>query len=245
MASSSGRVDRRPGAAQRIVRRARRVDLAPFNPAKLIGLLLRDDFCVRVGGIARGCRRARAGWRDRRRETARESGRRTLRRSRRAARAPARANTASTKVECPAAMMRRALSSSDAWTLPSPRCCKPPPAAARFRPRRTTPCAQRRSADAPRRAPAESPAPARAPAPIFRCRTARRPRSAAAPAERSARRRDRNRLRARFRDCRRAWAIRLSSRAAVTFARIAARTDMNSGSAASASRSAARRVSAR
>ena len=54
--------------------------------------------------------------------------------------------------------------------------CRPPPAAARFRRRRTAPCARRRCAAPPRRARAARRAPARAPAPTCRCRTSRRPR---------------------------------------------------------------------
>ena len=109
---------------------------------------------------------------------------------------------------------------------------------ARSRRRRTAPCARRRCAARPRRAPGEAKARARAPAAICRCPTARRPRRAAAAAAPAVFAPARN-SRARF--ARRRHGVSLSlARAAVTLARIAARTDKNSGSAASASRSSTR-----
>ena len=80
----------------------------------------------------------------------------------------------------------------------------------------------------------------RAPAAICRCPTVHRWRPAWAAAATAVVRRARN-SRARFARCRSSRVLR----SAATLARIAARSDRNSGSAASASRSLARRVSPR
>ena len=115
----------------------------------------------------------------------------------------------------------------------------------RSRRRRTSSCARRRSAAPPRPAPAASaaasarastdlPVPDRPPTAT----------SIAAAAARSAQRQAEI-GRGRLRDIARASSSARSLRAAVTLARIAARSDRNSGSAASASRSSSRRVSTR